>query len=163
MTNEKICPRCGNRNAGDAQFCNFCASPFAAGAPQPQPPQPPPPQPPDPRWGQGQQLQGQPQQWGGQQGGQFPPPQPQSSNKAMIAMVLVFVGLCACGLLANIPGAILAKMEMDAIKQGRAPATNLQLATWAFYGNIGVAVLSTLLLCGWFALGGMSMLSGYRF
>ena len=58
-----------------------------------------------------------------------------------------------CGPFTGIPGAILGKMEMDAIKEGRAPASNLGMAKAGFWISLAGAVLSILMFIMALSLG----------
>ncbi len=57
---------------------------------------------------------------------------------------------------------IIAKGEMAAIQQGRAPAQNMDKAKWGWYLSLGGTILSVVCLCVWMALGSLSMMP-YRF
>jgi uncharacterized membrane protein len=72
-----------------------------------------------------------------------PPPPPAGNGRAVIALVLGIVGLFFCGFTA-IPGAILAWMEMQAVRAGRAPNSNGGMAKAAFWVNIVALVLTVL-------------------
>lgn len=54
----------------------------------------------------------------------------------MISLILGILSFLCCGPFTGIPGAILGKMEMDAIKQGRSPETNLGMAKAGFWISI---------------------------
>jgi hypothetical protein len=62
-------------------------------------------------------------------------------------MICAVLGFVACGPFASVPGIFLAKAEMDAIRQGRAPQSGENLAKWAFYLSIAATVLSVLGIC----------------
>ena len=113
---ENRCAQCGVANAPQAKFCGGCGASLAAN-----PPQPP------------------PSNYVGPQQGALPPA-PSSSggagNKAMISLILGILSFLCCGPFTGIPGAILGKMEMDAIKQGRSPETNLGMAKAGFWISI---------------------------
>jgi len=122
------CPRCGSVNPPNAVFCNNCGGQFAqpvTPANQPIPPNyyPPPPPP------------------------SYPLAQPAKSNRAMIAMICAVLGLVACGPVASVPGFFLAKAEMDAIREGRAPQSGENLAKWAYYLSIAATAIWFLGLC----------------
>jgi uncharacterized membrane protein len=78
--------------------------------------------------------------WGQQHVG----PTPATGNgRAMVALVLGIAGLLFCGFTA-IPGAILAWIEMQAVREGRAPQANGTMAKIAFWLNAAVLVLTAL-------------------
>lgn len=77
---------------------------------------------------------GSPLNWGQQR-------QTTSNGRAILALVLGLVGLFFCGFTA-IPGAILAWLEMQAVREGRAPQTNGGMAKIAFWVNIVALVLT---------------------
>ena len=54
----------------------------------------------------------------------------------MFSLILGLLAFLCCGPFSGIPGAILGKMEMDAIKQGRAPESNLGMAKAGFWISI---------------------------
>ena len=86
-----------------------------------------------------------------------PCPEPQSTgNRAMIALVLGIVSIFMCGLTA-IPGAILAWMEMQAVKEGRVPQANGGMAKTALWLNLAALVLTVFGCLGFGLLGGLSM------
>jgi hypothetical protein len=77
----------------------------------------------------------------------YPIQQPSRSNRALIALICAILGFIVCGPFSSVPGIILAKMEMDAIHQGRAPLSGENMAKWAFYLSIAATVFSLLGLC----------------
>ena len=141
---QKICPNCQQVNPPEAMFCRQCAS--ALGAAQPNAPQyanPP---------------QGQNQQWNqpraGNQGMQqnFSQTGAGKSNRGMIGLILVIVGLLCCGPFTSLPGAIMGWLELSAIKEGKAPADGTMIAQIALWGGIAVAVLHIVLYFFWVLL-----------
>lgn len=86
----------------------------------------------------------------------YPPPQmavpgEKASGRAIAAGVLgitaIVPGLClGIGLILGVIGAILGKMEMDQIKQGRAPRAGDILAKIGFFAGIAGAGLSFLIM-----------------
>jgi hypothetical protein len=130
--NETRCPRCGGVNPANSLFCANCGAQFGtpAGMNSPQaPPSVPPnyyPPPPPPAY----------------------PLQPQAkSNRALIAMICAVLGFVACGPIASVPGIVLGKLEMDAIREGRAPRSGENMAKWAFYLSIAATAISVLMIC----------------
>ncbi len=129
--NESRCPRCGGVNPANSLFCSNCGMQFGmpAGPPSQQVPPvatsyyPPPPPP------------------------TYPLQPPAKSNRAMIAMICAVLGFVACGPFTGVPGIWLAKQEMDAIREGRAPQSGENTAKWAFYLSIAATVISALMIC----------------
>lgn len=142
---EKYCPGCGQANPVDAAFCHKCATSLAgqqSGPTQQSPPN---------------------QQWNPPAGGPAMGTAPQSSqavatsNKPMIAVGLVALGLICCFPIASIAGAIMGWMEMNAIKEGRSPQSGMGMAQGALWGGIIVTILT---IIGGFVLLFMSMAGG---
>jgi hypothetical protein len=66
----------------------------------------------------------------------------------MFSLILGILSFLCCGPFTGIPGAILGKMEMDAIKQGRAPEANMGMAKAGFWISIiatGLWILGVIL------------------
>jgi uncharacterized protein DUF4190/zinc ribbon protein len=164
-----FCTRCGANNLDTDQFCRSCSAPLtkpggASGASSGSPQQPYPHS--TPGYGQQQQQQQpQPQQqpqsyspYPGYQG--YPPPQhgyanqtyPQqgASGRAITSLVLSLVGIFMCGFLTSIPGMILGKMEMNAIRQ--APSAGEGVAKAGFYIGLIITILYSLLILGYIFL-----------
>ena len=135
------CNQCGASNAPQAKFCGSCGATLAGAWNQPQPPPP--------------------TNYIGPQPGP-PPPKPSggTSNKAMFSLILGILSFICCGPFSGIPGAILGKMEMDAIKQGRAPESNMGMAKAGFWISIAGTVLSILLFILALLFGFLSSLPG---
>ena len=76
-------------------------------------------------------------------------------NKTKWALGLGILGLFCCGPFSTIPGIILAKMDMDEIASGRMPNGDDTWAKVAFYGNIGVLILSILFMCLFWGMRGL--------
>ena len=88
-----------------------------------------------------------------------PSPPPASSSQAVTALVLGILGIVCCGLLAPIAW-YLGNQELQAIRQGRAPATGEGLAKAAqILGIIGTILMGLTVLWIFFA-GGMAVLQG---
>ena len=122
------CLRCGIENQMGSQFCRACAAPLMNGQ-------------------QFNQQNNQQQQYVYDA---FPPPKQGASGRAITAMILSIVGVFLCGLFTSIPGMILGKLEMNAIREGRASAAGDGFAKTGFYvGMVGTALS---LLCGGFYL-----------
>jgi hypothetical protein len=151
-----FCTQCGTDNKDDARFCRNCAAPLVRTAPQPAPPADPQPSafPPSPGgysssggYQPGQSVMPQ-QSYQGYQSGYagYNPPMPQNaSGRAIAAMILSILSLVTClGPLLSVPGLILGKMEMNAIRDGRAPKAGETFAKVGFYAGLVVTILSVL-------------------
>jgi len=156
-----FCTRCGTQNPDDAHFCRSCSSPLtrpvtssrppetftpsspygAPGGGQPTPTSPPSSQLPYPGY-QGHPVyqSGYANQPANLQGG--------ASGRAIASLVLSILGLLGCMFFASIPGMILGKMEMNAIKEGRAPLAGEAIAKVGFY--VGIAATLIYGLAGFF-------------
>jgi hypothetical protein len=157
-----VCSRCGVTNEGDAAFCRACGTPFKAAAPPPPAAAPPGAYPPPPSGyppappGYPPPPQGYPPAPPG-----YPPPggypgypAKKTGDNTKWALGLGAAGLIFCGVFTAIPGAFLAKKDMDQIAAGRAPQLDENWAKNAYYFNIGVAILSLLLWFLFFGRGG---------
>lgn len=76
-------------------------------------------------------------------------------------MILAIAGFLCCGPILGIPAAILGWMELDAIKNGRAPASGKTMATIGLWGGIVATVLHVLFWVLSFFLGLISGGGGY--
>jgi hypothetical protein len=151
-----FCTRCGANNLDTDQFCRSCSAPLtkpggAPGASSGSPQQPYPYSTP----GHGQQQQT-PQNYSPYPGYQgYPPPQygyanqmyqqqHGASGRAITSLILSIVSIFGCGFFTSIPGMILGKMEMNAIRLGQAPPAGDGLAKAGFYIGLVVTILSGL-------------------
>jgi Domain of unknown function (DUF4190)/zinc-ribbon domain len=159
-----FCTRCGANNLDTDQFCRSCSAPLtkpggASGASSGSPQQPYPYSTP----GQGQQQQ-QPQSYAPYPGYQgYPPPQPGYANqmyqqqgakgasgRAIASLVLSLLAiLMMCGPFTSVPGMILGKVEMNAIRQGQAPLAGEGIAKAGFYIGLVVTILYGLVVLGY--------------
>src|SRR5262245_42792518 len=128
-----FCTRCGANNLDGDQFCRSCSSPLtkpggaqgsnvSSGSPQQPYPYSTPgsvPEQPQAYTPQQPQYQGYPQ---GQYGyaNQMYSPQAGASGRAIASMVLSIISVVTCGPFLSIPGMIMGKMEMSAIREGQA-------------------------------------------
>ena len=115
------CTQCGVANAPQTKFCSGCGALLAADSPSPPP-----------------------SSYVGPQPGALPPgssPKAETGNKAMFSLILGILSFLCCGPFTGIPGAILGKMEMDAIKQGRSPESNMGMAKAGFWISIVATAL----------------------
>lgn len=172
-----FCTRCGTRNLDTDQFCRSCNAPLiksgaqqsqgassepsqpqypysTPGAGQQQPPQAHPPYPgyqgyPNPQASYSNQMSG-------QQGG--------ASGRAIAALIVSIVSLVMCCWPAGIVGAVLGKMEMNAIQEGRAPQAGDTMAKVGFYLGIAATAISLLFTALYFlgALASFAGGGGYR-
>ena len=137
---ENLCPKCGAANAPQAKFCGTCGATLPAPAYNPPPP---------------------PTNYVGPGSSQPQPTPPGSNSKAVLALVLGIASVFCCGPFTGIPAAIIGKMEMDAIKQGRSPEANMGMAKAGFWIGIvgtGLFILSFILM---FVFGLLSSLTNY--
>jgi hypothetical protein len=67
-------------------------------------------------------------------------------------MVLSIVSIATCGPLLSIPGLILGKIEMNAIRDGQSPKAGETLAKIGFYLGIAVTALYFLLIAAWLTI-----------
>jgi hypothetical protein len=58
-----------------------------------------------------------------------------------VSLILGVTGFLFCGPFTAIPGLIVGKTELNAIREGRSPASNEGLAKAGFYVNLAVLVL----------------------
>jgi hypothetical protein len=127
------CNRCGVENQMGSQFCRTCATPLMS----------------DQQFNQQNFGQQQVNQQQFVHGG-YQQPKQGASGRAIAALILSLIGIFLCGLFTSIPGMILGKMEMNAIREGRAPAAGDGFAKTGFYAGMVGTGLS--FLCGGFYL-----------
>lgn len=176
-----FCTRCGANNLDTDQFCRSCNAPLVRpGGAQGQsaPPGSGQQSYPYSTSGSGQQQQP-PQSYSPYPGYQGHPPaqygyanqmsgqQGNASGRATAAMIVSAASLALCFLTCCVPftsifflvtsivGAVLGKMEMNAINEGRAPQAGETMAKVGFYLGIASAALSFL----FFALGVLGIVS----
>jgi hypothetical protein len=152
-----FCTRCGANNLDTDQFCRSCGatmvksggaqSASSGSAQQPYSYSTP---------SAGQQQQ-QPQGYTPYPGYQGHPPSQQygyanqmysqqnsASGRSIASMILSIISIFTCGPLLSIPGMILGKVEMNAIRQGQAPQAGENFAKAGFYVGLSVTILSCL-------------------
>ncbi|MEP7337374.1 MAG: DUF4190 domain-containing protein [Acidobacteriota bacterium] len=152
-----FCTRCGTQNSDDAAFCRSCSSPLTKPVTQPRQPGTAPPSPPYATPGSSQSSPGHPSSshlpYPGYQGypvyqsGYANQPANQqggASGRAIASLVLSIIGLLGCTFFTSIPGMILGKMEMNAIKEGKAPQAGEAIAKVGFYVGIAATVIYAL-------------------
>ena len=147
-----FCTRCGANNLDIDQYCRSCSAPLTKPGGAPGVASGPPQQPyPYSTPGHGQQQQP-PQNYSPYPGYQgYPPPQygyanqtyPQqgASGRAITSRVLSIISVFMCALFTSVPGMILGKMEMNAIRQGQAPLAGEGIAKAGFYIGLVVTIL----------------------
>src|SRR5438105_12035937 len=180
-----FCTKCGSHNLDDAEICRACSAPLvkreSRTAPLPTPPPtsaPPSPGPaPTMRYADPPRTAGhasppsynmpssnQPTPPGYQpyqsSYADYTPPLPQSaSGRAIASMVLSLVSLVTCGPFLSIPGMILGKMEMNAIRDGQAPRAGETFAKIGFYVGLvmtGIFCLGALIVLFFGLLGALT-------
>jgi Domain of unknown function (DUF4190)/zinc-ribbon domain len=72
-----------------------------------------------------------------------------ASGRAVISMILSIISPFTCWLFLSIPGLILGKMEMNAIRDGQAPKAGETFAKIGFYVGLAVTVLSLVIPVIW--------------
>jgi hypothetical protein len=136
---QKICRNCNQVNPPEAMFCRQCAASLDT-PPAQQQYTPPPPQ------YQNQQQWNQPN-FGNQ--GMQPPNFAQTgapkSNRAMISAILAVLALFCCGFLTGIPAAIMGWLEIQAIKEGKAPADGMMMAQVGLWLGIAGTIINAIL------------------
>ncbi|HQR32472.1 MAG TPA: DUF4190 domain-containing protein [Blastocatellia bacterium] len=148
-----FCTRCGTQNPDEAGFCRNCSSPLTRPVSQNsgQTGQPSSGSYTNPIAPSSSQYSQSP--YPGYQGppvyqssfaNQVVAQQGSASGRAIASMVLSILGLVMCGFLTSIPGMILGKMEMDAVKAGQAPKAGETLAKIGFYVGIAGTIISCL-------------------
>lgn len=133
-----FCNRCGGANPDDVRFCVRCGAPITSTKTQQ------PNTPVEYNLPGFTQTPGQPHQSyqnypsgppGGQQG---------ASGRAIASMILSLVSIVSCGPFLSVPGLILGKLELDAIRSGLAPQAGETFAKVGFYAGIAITALSCL-------------------
>lgn len=135
----KTCSKCGLSNPSEAAFCHNCATPLSAAT------QSPPKQSAWPQNPPGGPIAG--------GAGYVAAP---ASQRPMIAMILAIAAVLCCGPLLGVPAAILGWMELEAIKNGRAPESGKTMAAVGLWGGIAATVIHVGLWIIWVLLGAVS-------
>jgi Domain of unknown function (DUF4190)/zinc-ribbon domain len=130
-----FCTQCGTRNLDTDQFCRNCSHPLVRPRATEQAP---------PRHAPAQQPPPYPNYQG------YPPPAPynppmaiqgaKASTQAITALVLSLISFISCCFPVGIIGLVLGKIELNAIREGRAPQAGEAFAKWGFY--LGIASLA---------------------
>jgi hypothetical protein len=158
-----FCTRCGANNFDTDQFCRSCSAPLTKPGSGPGASSGPPQQPYSYSTpGQGWQQQP-PQNYSPYPGNQgYPQPQygyanqtyPQqgASGRAITSLILSIISIFMCALLTSVPGMILGKMEMNAIRQGQSPPAGEGIAKAGFYIGLVMTILWGLVVLGYIFL-----------
>jgi hypothetical protein len=96
------------------------------------------------------------------QPGVYYQPQPSAGGMATAALILGVLAWTGIGIIGAIPGAILGKMELNAIERGESPAAGKQFAQIGYYlslANLAFTALVMVLSCAIFAIYGFGMLA----
>ncbi len=167
-----FCTRCGTKNPEDGAYCTNCSArlvkpgessrrieqppaetessqyPYSPGLSRQQP------QNVEPYPGFQSSYSGQPgyTPYPSSYASQGPMQQGSASGRAIASMILSIVSIFTCGPLLSVPGLVLGKMELNAIRQGQAPAAGETFAKIGFYLGIAATVLSCLLGIAWIML-----------
>ena len=160
-----FCTQCGTPNSDELTFCTNCSAPLVKRdtprtprSPDPwqgtsaQPPesQYPTPQPPPQPYSGYQSAYSSPQGYQQYQSPsssyQAPLQEGGASGRAIASMILSILAPFTCGVFLSVPGMILGKMEMNAIRDGRAPKAGETVAKIGFYLGLVVTVLFCLVL-----------------
>jgi Domain of unknown function (DUF4190)/zinc-ribbon domain len=162
-----FCTNCGQTNRNDAQFCTKCGNNLHPGftppsvTESPTMPLPPPSitddSPYQPPIGSNYPSQNIPQYTPPSFADYAPPLPGSASGRAIASLVLSIISVFTCGPILSIPGIILGKLEMEAIKSGTASAGGMSYAKAGFW----IGIFSTILYCGSMIIFGLfGMLGG---
>jgi Domain of unknown function (DUF4190)/zinc-ribbon domain len=169
------CTQCGTANSDDIKFCMNCGAPMVrrGDTPQDRISSGPVQSPPVSEQQSASSYSGQPQYMGppsiptnpGRQSSYMRPPSfatnpgevypthptaGSASGRAVISMILSIISPFTCWIFLSLPGLILGKLELDAIRNGQAPKAGETLAKIGFYVGIVVTALSLILPLIWF-------------
>src|SRR6266511_2202087 len=78
--------------------------------------------------------------------------QQSASGRAITSLVLSIISIFMCALFTSVPGMILGKMEMNAIRQGQAPLAGEGIAKAGFYIGLVVTILYGLVVLAYIFL-----------
>ena len=143
-----FCNRCGTANRDDVRFCRNCGGPVV----KPNPPEVSSSAPEYKLPGFVEPAQPGYPPYQGYQGRQTAYPvgsAGQASGRAIASMILSLVSIVTCGPFLSIPGLILGKMELDAIRSGQAPVAGEAFAKVGYYAGIAITALSCLVGIGY--------------
>jgi Domain of unknown function (DUF4190)/zinc-ribbon domain len=136
------CTKCGTANSDEQRFCANCGAPMAKRGDTPQnrassssgQAQTPsyPSQPAYPAYSGGPAYSMQSKEGS-------------ASGRAVISMILSVISPFTCWFILSVPGLILGKMELNAIRDGQAPRAGETFAKIGYYVGLAVTVLSLVL------------------
>lgn len=88
------------------------------------------------------------------------PAKPGPSGRAIAALIMGIASLVCCGFLVGIPAIIIGKMEMNAIKEGKANKEGNTMALVGFILGIAGTVISCLMLIGYIVIIALGISTG---
>jgi uncharacterized protein DUF4190/zinc ribbon protein len=143
------CTQCGTANSDELRFCSNCGAPMVRRGDTPQN-----------RVSSGSGQTPTPAYPGqsaypAYSGGPAYPMHPKeagASGRAVISMILSVISPFTCWLFMSVPGLILGKMELNAIRDGQAPKAGETFAKIGFYVGLVVTLLSLVIPVIWLIL-----------
>jgi Domain of unknown function (DUF4190)/zinc-ribbon domain len=149
------CTQCGTANSDELRFCSNCGAPMVRRGDTPQNRAPSVSgQTPYPEYRAESPYPGYRAEssYPAYPGGPAYPMHPKegsASGRAVISMILSIISPFTCWLLLSVPGLILGKMEMNAIRDGQAPKAGETFAKIGFYVGLAVTLLSLVIPLIW--------------
>jgi hypothetical protein len=149
------CTQCGTANSDELRFCSNCGAPMVRRGDTPQNRAPSVSgQTPYPEYRAESPYPGYRAEssYPAYPGGPAYPMHPKegsASGRAVISMILSIISPFTCWLFLSIPGLILGKMEMNAIRDGQAPKAGETFAKIGFYVGLAVTLLSLVIPVIW--------------
>jgi Domain of unknown function (DUF4190)/zinc-ribbon domain len=143
------CTQCGTANSDELRFCSNCGAPMVRRGDTPQTRvSSGSVQTPTPAYPSQSAYPAYP----GSQAYSMHSKEAGASGRAVISMILSVISPFTCWLFLSIPGLILGKMEMNAIRDGQAPKAGETFAKIGFYVGLVVTGLSLVLPVIWLIL-----------
>jgi hypothetical protein len=140
------CTQCGTANSDELRFCSNCGAPMVRRGDTPQNRAPSVSgQTPYPEY----RAESPSPAYPGGPAYPIHPKEGSASGRAVISMILSIISPFTCWLFLSIPGLILGKMEMNAIRDGQAPKAGETFAKIGFYLGLAVTVLSLVIPVIW--------------
>jgi Domain of unknown function (DUF4190)/zinc-ribbon domain len=149
------CTQCGTANSDELRFCSNCGAPMVRRGDTPQNRAPSVSgQTPYPEYRAespypGYRAESPSPAYPGGPAYPIHPKEGSASGRAVISMILSIISPFTCWLFLSIPGLILGKMEMNAIRDGQAPKAGETFAKIGFYLGLAVTVLSLVIPVIW--------------